>query len=330
MTLRTGSPSPVRLPVRLIARVGSIALTAGLLLLLAAPAQAYTQADRTEQTRYARETMNLTYTAFLTRKADFARAGCRVENYENNGAPYPQCRKPSPYNAFNWTDDGCSGRDRIGFLSNAYRNLFNKPCQLHYFGYRNFGKGLTLGRDESTRAWIDARFRTEMYRLCDSTYAGNRAQRVACTATADAVWRTVRGTGGNWNTPPEMPLAPLDPVYTPAPAPLPGPVSVPANPTFPVMNTSETPPDGVWFRNSPRTGDTSRITGLGIYAGEKVQLNCYAWGESVGNYGNRLWYQAQNLNRPTVVGRSNNGFLNAHYVNDGMAANQIAAGVRAC
>ena len=84
---------------RLAARAA--ATLAGVVLLLvfsSAPAQAYTQADRNEQKRYAIETVSLSYSAFLARKADFTRAGCRIENYENNGFAYPGCRKPSPYN----------------------------------------------------------------------------------------------------------------------------------------------------------------------------------------------------------------------------------------
>jgi hypothetical protein len=96
------------------------------------------------------------------------------------------------------------------------------------------------------------------------------------------------------------------------------------------MNTSETPPDGVWFRNSPHTADTSRITGLGVYAGEQVQLQCYAFGDSVGSYNDRLWYRVTNVTRPTNNGQPNTGYLNAHYINDGKDANDIDSGVPAC
>jgi len=101
-------------------------------------------------------------------------------------------------------------------------------------------------------------------------------------------------------------------------------------PVFTVMNTSESPPDGVWFRNSPHTADTSRITGLGVYRNERVRLRCYAWGDPVGAYANRLWYLVDNLSRTTVSGRANSGYLNAHYINDGKQSNVIDAGVPAC
>lgn len=101
-------------------------------------------------------------------------------------------------------------------------------------------------------------------------------------------------------------------------------------PIFTVMNTSETLPDGVWFRNSPHTADTDRVTGHGVYKNERVQLDCYAWGDAVGAYHNRLWYYVLNVTRPVNKGKANQGYLNAHYINDGKAANQIDAGVAQC
>jgi hypothetical protein len=94
---------------------------------------------------------------------------------------------------------------------------------------------------------------------------------------------------------------------------------------FTVMNTSETLPDGVWFRSEPHTADAIRITGFGVYKNERVQLQCYAWGDAVGPYSDRLWYYANNVTRPTVAGRVNVGYLNAHYINDGKYANVVDA-----
>ncbi|HEY1449853.1 MAG TPA: hypothetical protein VGF47_02795, partial [Solirubrobacteraceae bacterium] len=86
-------------------------------------------------------------------------------------------------------------------------------------------------------------------------------------------------------------------------------------PVFAVMNTSETPPDGVWFRNSPHESDTSQTTGLGVYVNEQVQLHCYAFGDAVGPYSDRLWYYVSNVTRPTNDGQPNVGYLNAHFIN---------------
>lgn len=122
---------------------------------------------------------------------------------------------------------------------------------------------------------------------------------------------------------------PLPPTPT-SPPPPPPPTS--EGPIYPVMNTDETPPDGIWFRNSPHTADTNRITGDGIYAGDRVQLICYAYGDAVGPYNDSLWYYVTNVTRPTVLGTGapNVGYLNAHYINDGKVANQVDAGVPAC
>jgi hypothetical protein len=68
------------------------------------------------------------------------------------------------------------------------------------------------------------------------------------------------------------------------------------------MNTSEIPPDGVWFRRSPHIADTDRVTGYGVYMNEQVQLECYTWGDAVGPYANRLWYFVLNVTRPANAG----------------------------
>lgn len=117
------------------------------------------------------------------------------------------------------------------------------------------------------------------------------------------------------------------PVASPPTAPAPTPAG---GPIFTVMNTNETPPDGVYFRNSPHTSDTSKTPGIGVFAGEQVQLLCFGFGDAVGPYGDELWYDVRNTTRPTSSGASNIGWLNAHYINDGTGANQIDAGVPVC
>lgn len=123
---------------------------------------------------------------------------------------------------------------------------------------------------------------------------------------------------------PVAPGGPQGPTVNPQPA------ASGAHPVFTVMNTSEAPPDGVWFRNSPHTADTDRVTGHGVYMGEQVELLCYGFGDSVGPYDDRLWYDVLNVTRPTNDGVSNSGWLNAHYIDDGLVANQVDAGVVPC
>lgn len=119
------------------------------------------------------------------------------------------------------------------------------------------------------------------------------------------------------------------PATTPPSTPPTGPPAV-SGLVFPVQNTNSPPPDGVYFRNSPHNPDTSSIAGLGVYAGEHVHPICYAYGDAVGPYSDQLWYEVNNVTRPTVNGASDSGWLNAHYINDGEATNQVDSGVAVC
>ena len=88
--------------------------------------------------------------------------------------------------------------------------------------------------------------------------------------------------------------------------------------------------DGVYFRSAPHTAAVVRINGYGVFANERVRLTCHASGDAVGPGSDRLWYRVTNVSRPTVAGRANAGWLNAHYVNDGKGPNVVDAGVPAC
>lgn len=100
------------------------------------------------------------------------------------------------------------------------------------------------------------------------------------------------------------------------------------------MNTSEYPPDGIYFRNRPDWNNTSRVNGWGVFAGDLVQLECWDTGTNVPRRdggSNTVWYMANNVTRPTAPGpRPNSGWINAHFVNDGTGPNQVAPGVPHC
>jgi hypothetical protein len=131
---------------------------------------------RKEQVRYAKETMRMTADTFMARKGDFIQHGCWV-------GP-AGCNKPFPYNQFDWSDDGCSKTP--AHLASRFRSA----CLQHDFGYRNFGKGLTLGRTENMRSAVDKEFRSEMYRICERTFSGR--QRKVCRSEAYSMWGAVR------------------------------------------------------------------------------------------------------------------------------------------
>ncbi|MGA5407541.1 phospholipase A2 [Streptomyces lavendulocolor] len=70
---------------------------------------------------------------------------------------------------FDWTTDGCSVP--VGYA--PYSQVFRPACVQHDFGYRNYGArgALRLSPTRETKNWIDNRFRTEMERVCQDTYA---------------------------------------------------------------------------------------------------------------------------------------------------------------
>ncbi|WP_019630406.1 hypothetical protein [Actinomadura atramentaria] len=91
-------------------------------------------------------------------------------------------------------------------------------------------------------------------------------------------------------------------------------------PIFTVVNAD----GGVYWRNSPNWSDTSRIPGWGVYNGDRLALNCYAYGGAVAPYGNTLWYYAVDLSRGPVdqYGNHPSGWVSDHYLNTpGTAAN---------
>jgi hypothetical protein len=96
---------------------------------------------------------------------------------------------------FNWHDDGCSG-PRV--IKEAYRHIFNQPCQQHDFGYKNYGqpKGRKLGRNDKVRKWIDTRFLQEMRRLCHTELRGLVHPLATCLGQARVVYWGVRSPEG--------------------------------------------------------------------------------------------------------------------------------------
>jgi hypothetical protein len=146
---------------------------------------------RCEQWRYTRETVALTHASFAQRKQDFTINGCNADAPQSRG-----CVKPYPYNQFDWTTDGCSGPTGLLPPFGAWTDIFREPCELHDFGYRNFGKGLRLQPTPLRRYSVDRMFRREMRRIC-ATWV-NPFERATCRRAAQTMYTAVVTYPGNY------------------------------------------------------------------------------------------------------------------------------------
>lgn len=99
--------------------------------------------------------------------------------------------RPAPYD---WSANGCNFGESLG----PYRALFNRACNRHDFGYRNFGTGrLQLERTEARRAAIDQRLRDDLTALCQA-HEAEGTSRAACLSLAQTVYTSVRTGGAPW------------------------------------------------------------------------------------------------------------------------------------
>jgi Prokaryotic phospholipase A2 len=118
--------------------------------------------DRNDLHRQANRAMGMTY-------REFAR-------YKNRIVQWP----------LNWNTNGCN------VVRGWPKRFFDKACEQHDFGYRNYGKYMRFGRNDRTRRWIDERFVDEMYRTCDDHYVDGLPRWKSCIDAADSLWAGVR------------------------------------------------------------------------------------------------------------------------------------------
>lgn len=96
-----------------------------------------------------------------------------------------KAREPGP---FDWSDNGCSG---VSSTPGGFN--FLPACKRHDFGYRNYGNGLKASPLDSTRAFVDATFRQDLYDHC-SRYGPSEA--ADCYTFANIYYAGVRIGGG--------------------------------------------------------------------------------------------------------------------------------------
>lgn len=107
------------------------------------------------------------------------------------GLTYEEFARTPHVAPFNWTTDGCS----VPVSFTPYRKVFRPACDLHDFGYRNYGGNheLKLSPTRATKNWIDGRFHDEMIRVCKNTYK-TPLRREGCFAAAAAYFEAVNKT----------------------------------------------------------------------------------------------------------------------------------------
>lgn len=99
----------------------------------------------------------------------------------------------------------------------------------------------------------------------------------------------------------------------------------PARPphTYPVMNAT----GGIYWRSGPDWNTAVRIAGNGFYPGTWVTVICYRLGAgNVPGSANRMWEQA----RWYSGSGSGSGWINEHFIDDGVGINQHSPNVPAC
>ena len=251
-----------------------------------------------ERTRYAKETAGLRYEQFLARKRRFVNAGCEKPPRQIV-VPF-HCNKPWPYNEYDWTTDGCSG----GPVKGVIRTLFRGPCEVHDFGYRNLGNGLSLSRSESMRRTVDDHLWREAQRVCGQKYPARLQipNKEACLHEANLMRTFFRNSPilkENWDKPCKRGKC-----YSPSPRESSGPVTplapepdVPAAPA----GTDPGPSGGVPAGSIPETAGGVAHTwtdfrsaggtqGASVQPGQTVGIECKTEGFRVAN-GNTWWYK---------------------------------------
>jgi hypothetical protein len=143
---------------------------------------------------------------------------------------------------YDWSADGCS----FGEISGPFRDSFNRACNRHDFGYRNYGgQGLALDRTEGRRTRIDDRLRDDLNGLCRGEHRG--LPETPCLLAAQTVYAGARAAGRNWffsgpgSRPPSLPTPSVPGFNHGANAgPIPG-VPIPGIPAQPTGNTIPLP-----------------------------------------------------------------------------------------
>ncbi|WP_051470871.1 phospholipase A2 [Patulibacter minatonensis] len=147
----------------------------------------------------------------IARAVEFEDVG--GSNYGRYKKLYPETRKDVDGHSINWGTNGCSVPENLanaefslagktGKPIKYYSDLFEKSCDRHDFGYRNFGSksaGLMAAPTKAGKDSIDSRFRSNMKIQCDERFDRKyleAVQRGFCKKVADVFYKAVSTFGG--------------------------------------------------------------------------------------------------------------------------------------
>ena len=144
-------------------------------------------------------------------RAELAAAVNAVEYERVYGSNYRIYKAKYPNNGIIWANNGCSVPKAILHLHPAhlpigktaayYSKLFQKSCDRHDFGYRNYGghtNGLKLDPTEARRASIDNQLHSNMDYQCKKIFSRKyveAVQRAACYKVSDIFYAAVHKYG---------------------------------------------------------------------------------------------------------------------------------------
>ncbi len=100
-----------------------------------------------------------------------------------------------------------------------------------------------------------------------------------------------------------------------------------SNPVYTVTNHDHDGTNGIYYRNSPNMSDSIRRLPYYARYGDRIELICGTNGESVGQYNNRRWHLAKDLDNPTAPGQF---YIPDHDTNTPNKANQPTPGEKEC
>lgn len=93
---------------------------------------------------------------------------------------------------FDWSSDGCSF---IKYVVPQDEVWFHDACTRHDFGYRNYGNGLRLQRDDGTKQQIDNHLLSDMHYICNNRVS--LREYPLCMARAQYIYEGVNDFGGS-------------------------------------------------------------------------------------------------------------------------------------